>query len=154
MEADAQVMDPAALAFVDELAGSTSQEPREMVISVLVVEDDEFQRVNLDTMFESANKTNKAVHFIVTIVDSADAALQHDQTKREFRNFKRLTAAKTKQAMEAMRKEHAETMQSLRDEHRRMLNRAYQKNKEDKDKECKEDNEGELKQTWSIYMSF
>lgn len=72
---DAEVMDPAALAFVDELA-STSTQPREMVISVLVVEDDEFQRANLDVMFESANKTNKAVHFIVTIVDSASAALQ------------------------------------------------------------------------------
>ena len=66
--------------------------------------------------------------------ERSDAEAQHDQTKREFRNFKRMAADKTKKAMEMLRQEHAEMVQSLRDEHRRMLNRAYQKHKLEKGK--------------------
>lgn len=67
-------------------------------------------------------------------MERSSEASAHDQTKREFRNFKRLAATKAKKALDALRAEHTETMQSLRDEHRRMLNRAYQKSKEEKQK--------------------
>ena len=66
--------------------------------------------------------------------EKASADADHDQVKRDFRNYKRQAVGKMKKAMDALREEHEETVQSLRDEHRRQLNRAYQKNKEEKEK--------------------
>ena len=45
--------------------------------------------------------------------EHSSEAADHDQTKREFRNFKRLAATKGK-ALDALRAEHSETLQSLR----------------------------------------
>ena len=75
------LIDDTALDAVAELAlnrpANTASGPSQMNLSVLVVEDDHFQRLTLRQMFDRANVTNRgSVHFDVRLLESTSEALQ------------------------------------------------------------------------------
>lgn len=74
------LLDPSALTAINDLAVSEiaayQEKPRCMEISVLVVEDNEFQKLAIQELLKGANAANDGVvNFKVTVVDTARQAL-------------------------------------------------------------------------------